>query len=90
MNPASPSSGTSLPSATGLAPVFPTGGNATGVAGPTGTGAPTFTGAAGPTGTGASPSSPTGTGPPIFTGAGVANRAGGALALVGLAAAVFL
>ena len=76
MSPASPSSGPSLPSATGVAPIYPTGGNGTGVAGPTGTGGGSST--------------PTGTGAPIYTGAAVANKAGGALAVLGLAAAVLL
>lgn len=75
-NSASPSSGTALPSGTAVAPVYPTGNNVTAVAGPTGTGVTPPTG--------------TGTGAPIFTGAAVANKAGGALAIVGFAAAAFL
>jgi len=50
ISPASPSGGTSLPSATGGAPIYPTGGNGTGAGGsssnPTGPGAPVYTGAA--------------------------------------------
>lgn len=76
ISPASPSGGTSLPSATGVAPIYPTGGNGTGVASPTGAGG--------------SSSNPTGPGAPIFTGAAVANKAGGALAVIGLAAAALL
>lgn len=75
-NSASPSSGTALPSGTGVAPVYPTGNTTTVVVGPTGTGAPSPSG--------------TSTGAPIFSGAAVANKAGSALAVVGLAAAAFL
>lgn len=78
VSPASPSGGTSLPSPTGVAPIYPTGGNGTGVAGPTGTG-----------GSGSS-ANPTGPGVPVYTGAAVANKAGGALAIFGLAAAALL
>jgi len=76
ISPASPSGGTSLPSATGGAPIYPTGGNGTG--------------AAGPTGAGGSSSNPTGPGAPVYTGAASANKAGGALAVIGLAAAALL